>query len=640
MKFWFVFIFLIICQFGFGQNNPPTPAGKEPEKEEKPSDFILLEEEPDTAKIFYYYLNNLNVKYKFEDTLLNPIFYQYDITRKGKEFIGHCGNLGSPARNLFYTPFNRMGFDAGFHQFDYYFSRAQDLPFYDLSNPYSQAAHSGLMSKYNTTFDAKLARNFAKGIQITLDYHRINNRGDYNRQSVFHTAFNAGLKYTSKNSKYNLFVIYASNVASLQDNGGITSDTVFNTTGNFSSSLTFPVKLAGASTRQDIKEFFLQQYFDLRKIDSSNNNRSYLIGHQLLIKREYNRFSETTPDTNSSTSFYKDYLYNLRGLRRYNSDFSVENKFTIATANRTKIEDNKSDWFELGVQHQWHLVDLEVKDTAIQTFFAFGKWYKKFSKQITLESYAHFGLLNSYFGDYKLKGNLNIDLGNIGKFEGLFLHQRAAPTLIQQQMYISNKNAWINDFNKPITTTLGGNITLGRSGVVLGMNYHLLNNHIYFDEKGKPQQENAAISILQFSGKLNWKWGIFHNDNYIVYQPIGGSDAIRLPNLMSNHSIYVEGKLFKKVLTARIGFDGRFQSEFKADFYHPLMGQFIQQNIGSVPLGTSLDFVFAAKVKTFRFFFKYDGIQTYFTNKRFYQTYGYPIFDQLIRTGIDWKFSK
>ena len=70
------------------------------------------------------------------------------------------------------------------------------------------------------------------------------------------------------------------------------------------------------------------------------------------------------------------------------------------------------------------------------------------------------------------------------------------------------------------------------------------------------------------------------------------------------------------------------------------MGQFIQQNIGSVPLGTSLDFVFAAKVKTFRFFFKYDGIQTYFTNKRFYQTYGYPIFDQLIRTGIDWKFSK
>ncbi len=36
----------------------------------------------------------------------------------------------------------------------------------------------------------------------------------------------------------------------------------------------------------------------------------------------------------------------------------------------------------------------------------------------------------------------------------------------------------------------------------------------------------------------------------------------------------------------------------------------------------------------------WSNCKTYFTNKRFYQTYGYPIFDQLIRTGIDWKFSK
>mgnify|MGYP000870378020 CR=1 FL=1 len=641
MKFWLSIFILVICKIVIAQNNTTPPNTKSEEKEENPSDFILLEEEPDTAKIFYYYTDNLNVKHRVTDTLLGPEFYQYDITRKENPFIGHCGNIGSAVRNLVYTPFNRIGFDAGFHQFDYYFSRAYHLPFYDLTNPYSQVAHSGLMSKYNTTFEAKLARNFAKGVQITFDYRRINNRGLYNRQSVFHTAFNIGFRYFSKNDKYKLFMAYASNVASKQDNGGITSDTIFNdnSNGNFNSTLTLPVKLSGATTRQDIKEFYLKQYYDLRKTDKTNQSRSYLIGHQLLINRTYNRFSDVSPDTNASTSYYKDYLFNQRGLRRYIRDFYVENKFTLATTN-SKNQSNSFDWFEIGLQHQWHKVKIDSKDSIIQSLFAIGKWNKQFSSILSLNTYAHLGLNNSYIGDYRLEGNLILDLDKIGKLEGNFIHQRAAPTLIQQQMYVSSQLAWSTDFNKPITTSFGGKINLGKTGIQLGLHYHLIQNYIYFDDIGKPNQENNAISILQFSGKLNWHWGILHNENAVVYQPIAGADAIRLPNFMSNHSLYIEGKLFKKVLTARVGFDARLQSSFKADYYHPLMGQFIQQNTTSIPFGNSIDFVFAAKVKTFRFFLKFDGIQTYFTKLRYYQTYNYPLYDQLIRTGIDWKFSK
>ena len=631
---------LFLCfQFSLIAQGPPPGSGSE-STNGNAADFVIFEEEPDTAKIWVYYLKDQNNPTRLADTSLGKVFYQYDATRKTENFVGHGGNLGSAARNLWYSPSFRMGFDLGYHHFDRYFSRAEDLPFYRLTNAYSQAAHSGLMSKFNTTFDAKVARNFAKGIQISMDFHRINNRGIYQRQASFHTAFNVGFSYASPNQKYKIFGAYASNVASLQDNGGITSDSIFSIGGQFNSTLTLPVKLLTAASRQDIKELYLQQYYDLIKKDSLQERRSFLLGHKFQLKREYVRFAETLPDTNSATSYYKDFLYNLRGLRRYTQDLSVENTFSVVTSKSRSSANANNDWLELGVQHQFHQLDFEFKDSSIQTLFIFGKWYSRLNSNLTFDSYAHLGASNGYFGDYRVEGKLTVDLGKIGQIKGKFVNQLAAPTLMQQKMYITNKQAWQNNFSKSLVTTMGGVLEVGKTGFAVEGNYHLLNNYVYYDTIGRPQQENAPISILQLSATLNWHLGIFHNDNQVVFQQIEGSDAIRLPKIMSNHSVYVEGRLFKKVLTTRVGFDFRFQSEFKADYYHPLVGQFIQQNRAAIPVAISMDFFFAAKVKTFRFFAKFDGFQSYFMTQRYFQTYLYPNYDQVFRTGIDWRFSK
>ena len=113
-----------VCIFAQG---PPPGSGTDASTGGA-TDFVIFEEEPDTAKIFFYHLRNQTQLYRLADTSLGTAFYQYDVTRKTENFIGHGGNLGSAARNLWFTPTYRMGFDLGYHAFDRYFSRAEDLP--------------------------------------------------------------------------------------------------------------------------------------------------------------------------------------------------------------------------------------------------------------------------------------------------------------------------------------------------------------------------------------------------------------------------------------------------------------------------------------------------------------------------------
>ena len=81
-------------------------------------------------------------------------------------------------------------------------------------------------------------------------------------------------------------------------------------------------------------------------------------------------------------------------------------------------------------------------------------------------------------------------------------------------------------------------------------------------------------------------------------------------------------------------------TEYTANDYNPLLGEFYIQNetkIGGFPL---LDFFVNAKVKQARLFVKAEHFNSAMTDYNFYSAPNYPYRDFIVRFGIVWNFFK
>ncbi|MEK7253270.1 MAG: putative porin, partial [Bacteroidota bacterium] len=212
----------------------------------------------DTSDIFYFFSSDLNQVFPFSDSLLGE-FQQYDPIRRQPYDFAHLNNLGSAHRPLFFQPAWRRGFDVGLHQFDLYQLENQDVRFYKITQAYTQALYSQGSSQGDALFDIKFSRNFAKGLNLSLEHRRINNAGAYDYQRALNSSVAAGLWLHSEGGRYDGFFTFTTNSIQQEDNGGVSQ--------NLADTLLPPfrveVNLRTASTRYSNKEFSLTQYFRL-----------------------------------------------------------------------------------------------------------------------------------------------------------------------------------------------------------------------------------------------------------------------------------------------------------------------------------------------------------------------------------------
>ncbi len=207
-------------------------------------------------------------------------------------------------------------------------------------------------------------------------------------------------------------------------------------------------------------------------------------------------------------------------------------------------------------------------------------------------------------------------------------------------MFVSQQLLWENNFNKTLETNLAVTYGLPKINFEISGQYHLLNNYIYYDTLAFPQQTGIPISILQLIINQNFKVGSFHLDNSIVLQSTS-EDEIRLPSFYSKNSLYFEGKIFKKVMLLRTGFDLRMSSNYFATYYHPLAGQFQLQDKEEISFYPAVDVFLTFKVKTLRFFIKGENLTHVIYDQYkelFVQVADYPQPFFNMRLGLSWQF--
>ena len=717
----------------------------------------------DTSDIFYFFADNPNEIFPFEDSLLGQ-FQQYDPLRQQEFDFGSLGNLGSASRPLFYQPSFRRGFDVGLHQFDIYQMKPSDVRYYKIEQAYTQAGHSQGQTQADAFTNVRFSRNFANGLNFSLEYRKIDNAGSFDQQQAKNTDVAAGFWYHNKYDTYDGFFSIVNNSVEQQDNGGITAgaDTTYE------DAFRLDVNLLNSNTRHANREYAYTQYFYLNKILSQESidrraekrktrkdekekkkeerriakllaqdstlrdsllkdstlslpdslsvrdslklnspkdslskktlapprtndkmpptpsgnkptsapgnrppgarppagrppipiaqppvgspqlavpeGRAFTLYHQIAWRTDSYKFSALPTDS----LYFGDFWVDDRGLRHFLETKKLQNTFKLQTFKLRQSEPDstgrslplESDLLEVGIVHALHLIDQEpLERDRLNNLFLTGSFNFSPNDRIRIRTYGHLGI-GSNRGDFRLSGDLFLNFKKIGTLRLEAINQLSTPSLLAQQFFVTEHQIWKNDFGKTLETSLKGTYSLPAFHFAIKGEYHLINNLVYFDTAGIARQNGSALSVLQLSLKKDFHYGILHSENWLGIQQ-SSSSTLRLPTFYSKHSIYVEGKIFKKAMLTRIGFDARLSTGYSPYNYHPLIGQFIlqdEQNLSFTPL---LDAFLNFKVKTFRFFFKVENLLPYFTKQYYFQTASYPMPYGMssggIRMGVNWR---
>ena len=591
----------------------------------------------DTSHIFYFYEDNPYNQFPFNDTLLDPRFSQYDPTRQQVVDYFTLGNLGSAHYPLFYDAYNREGFDIGLHQFDLYKTTA--LKYYGVETPYSEAFYSQGGDQEDSYFKGNFGRSFSDGLNFSLNYSRINNIGSYTRAKSRNTSLAMGMWL--HRPRYDGFLTYITNVIQQQDNGGITTDTLFNAD-LYDQRENIPIYLETANTRHADESISFTQHLKLRKTNDSLGlvqKRNFRVNHKITWQTLDYKFDDESVTDDSI--YYKQQLVDSRGLRQYIGANNLSNYFGIATF---KSKDGgglvqNRDNFEVGIKHRIYFLNHEPEDRRnVNNLMLMGKFSFVPNNKFTIKANGHFCLWDNA-GEYKVKGVLGLNLGNAGKLAVSLKQQRYAPSLVQNRTYISQVQMWDNDFTKPIETKLAAAYTIPIVNIEVDGSYHLINNPIYFDTLATAQQFDGAVNVVQLLFKKNLTLGNWHLDNTVAIQN-SSEDVIRVPNFYTKNSLYFEGLVFKKkVLLLRAGFDLRMASDFYVPSYSAVIGQFHLQDELIQKLYPIVDFALSFKVTRFRGFIRMDNITSYLTDRIYYGTHLQPLYEANFRLGVTWRFS-
>lgn len=620
-----LFFCLIWALVGQGQPLPGLPADSTAQRR---TGLVS-----DTSEVYLFRAELPQSDHLLADTSLENYFTQYDPIRQGDTDAANLGNLGAASQRLIFQPTVRTGFNLGVEAFDRYRVYASQFAFYRVEQGFTRAFFSQGASQDNTQIAVVLGRNFGPNNSLSFDYRRANNLGLFQHQRTKATVFDIGWQYRAPSGKYQVLAVFAANTNENEDNGGITAEPAENGEVVLIDPVGIDVNLTAAATRFSSREWQIDQH--LRLLDGKR--QVFLVGRHAFRSHTFKAFD---PNPEADSAYYGPLWTDIRGLRNFIGHQALENGVALRFA-ASPVTDSLgvrqvSTLADAGISYTQHWVDQEVQDTAIQQLQLNGKLSLPLGSFLRLQGDATLGLLD-FLGDYRLDARLELNIGKIGTLRGHFFSQRSTPTLLEHQLWVSQREVWTSEFSKPLQNALGASFSLPKSRLAIRADYHLLSNWIFFDSLGIARQSETPASVARLSATSNLRLGGFNFDNQIHLQ-WAPDDALRLPPWYSTHSLYYLNPIFKKVMLFRIGLDLRLIGPYQPYGFQALTGQFYLQKGQDLPWTPIADAVIGFKVQKFRFAFRLENLLPLLTDQYYYLIAGHPLPSTTFRLAIGWQF--
>lgn len=610
--------------------------------------------------------DSINISFKFLDSIRVvrldgdiSDFYKYFSEPVAQQYLG---NNGAAGYSLIFSPYAKVGWDAGFHAYDAYRFTLENSRFFKTTRPFTQMGYQ-LASGKEQLIQILHTQNPKPNLNFGFEYRLINAPGFFVTQNTNHSNLRLFSNYQSIKKRYAVYFIMIKNSIRASENGGVESDT-FLTNPRYTKRFTIPVKLGAASlgitnpfntavrtgNKYDNFTFFLRQYYDLGKKDSviiNDSTTEYLFYSKLRFQHTFtfNTYKYQFNDVDADSAYYQRwYDTTLNAVDTFTATDSwkvITNDFSLLQFPDTK---NSGQYILAGARLE------NIKGTFISgsknyyNIVLHGEYRNKTRNKlwdILANGEFYFTGLNS--GDYNayisLSRFLNKKWGNVTL---VFNNVSRSPSFIYDRLSSFNFNN--NDkYGKQNILLLKA--TADNPLFSLSASNYLITNYQYFKNYFQTDQSGTVINLLQISAakkikvSKRWNWYI----EATLQQQANANSPVKVPLLFTRNRLAYEGLFFKN-LNLSTGIEARYYTPFKAYDYSPVMGQFVPQDSVTISNRPDINLFMHFRIKSFTAYIRIENLNTVdftngfgFTHNNFAAPhYVYP--GMVTRFGILWNF--
>jgi hypothetical protein len=595
----------------------------------------------------------------------------------------NLGNMGTPARNLLFSPRMLSGWDPGWHAYDLYRFTVDETRFFNTTKPYTELGYM-LAARGEQFVNVFHTQNVRPNFNFSFEYRLLNSPGTFQNQNTNHSSIRLGSWYQSKNKRYQNFFVLVSNKLAASENGGIQSPTDLDSA-QYANQATIPVKLGNGiqqatgnifsapittGTKYSASTFMMRQQYDLGQKDSIVTDTSVTplfyprvrLEHTIAYSSyRYRFFDYNTPFTYPlDSTYYKDNygltvnpgtdsVYLQDTWKVFSNDFSIyqfpdsKNPQQFIKLGAT-LELLKGS-FDSSLTSQNPITNHQVNT---QNVFAHGEYRNKTRNQKwDIEAFGRLYLNGLNSGDYNAYISLRRLISRqIGYFQAGFENASRTPGFVYDRassFYLDTANK--KSFSKENTTHLFASLDQPQHQLTLTGAYYLMTNYSYFANYSQERQ-SSVFNLLQISIKKqftlyrHWKWRTL---TYI--QQTAGSSPVHVPLITSTNQIGYDGNLGFKSLNISFGTEIRYISPYKADGYAPVTGQFFTQDSTIRQRLPDVNLYLHFRIRGFTAYVRAENLNAMAFSPRGYGYYhnnfvapGYPYPGLVLRFGFFWAF--
>lgn len=619
------------------------------------------------------------------ETPVDTIQHAFQNTNDTGGPTGHytyLGNLGSP--RISHVFFERKEASQFFFTdpYDFTVRKPGDVIYTNTKSPFTNLTYykQGDGRYGEERFKAYFAVNVNKRLGFGFDIDYTYGRGKYTSQST--ALFNGNLFAYYRGDKYDMHFNFINENLKVAENGGITDDRY----------ITNPLEMAEGRKTYNTYDI------PVNLNDIWNNNTGY---HAFLTHR-YNlgfyRDITQEEDTVTRTVFVpvtsfihsvkvdmnrrKYVSYDKEQNREYfehnylgNDSTDVTKHFGIKNTIGISLREGFNKWAKAGLtafmsfEHRRFTLTDTLAGTAgrrIPTdhkeniLSVGGQLIKEQGKTLHYNVLGEIALIGEDAGQFTIEGqgDLNFHLfGDTVRLEANAYIKNLNPTFYYRHFH-SKHYWWDNDdLSKIMRTRIEGKLSIDRwrtqlkAGVENIKNYTYLDNasvkftntqdEVSYRNNAVVRQHTGNIQVFSAALRQDFKLGILHLDNEVVYQKSSNQNILPLPELVLYHNLYLEFGLAKKVLNIEMGADMRYFTQYYAPDYAPAIGQFYLQSpetrykVGGYPL---VNAYINLHLKRTRIFVQMYNLIQGTGEKSYFLAPHYPLNPRILKIGLSWNF--
>ncbi|WP_370520837.1 putative porin [Bacteroides sp. 214] len=610
-------------------------------------------------------------------TPVDTLHHQFQNTNLTEGINGHnnyLGNLGSPALSRIFFEREVMPYTFFLTPFADFITEPHEQLFTNSNIPYTNITYYKTFNRlygeerFKSYFSVNVNKRFAFGFNFDYNY----GRGYYQNQANSMLKTNIFGSYVGE--RYTAHGIVNFYSMKMMENGGITDDLY----------ITNPDALGQKNVRTENIPVYMSSTFNRNSHFNGSYSHRYNVGfYRDIVENIKEAVKDSigeiiTPAVNDTieeyvpvTSFIHTFNIETAGhkyIAKDETDIPYENTFIQQNASRDTttyigvknifgiaLLEGFNKYAKAGltayISHKYNrytlmsLDPLKTDKYTEQEVFVGGELAKREGTLLHYKAGGEVGLAGEAVGQFRIEGDLDLNF-RLGKDTITFIGKGSISNTVApfyMRHYHSNHFWWDNDMDKEFRTRINGELSSKRFGTKLSGGFENIKNYTYFDQTARPTQAGDNILVVMAKLNQNFKLGILHWDNEVVWQKSSDEVILPLPDLTIYSNLYISAKLAKKVLSVELGADVRYFTEYLAPAYTPAVQQYHLQSsnaseqvkIGNYPI---VNVYVNLHLKRTRLFAMMYHVNQGMGNSNYFLSPHYPINPSMFKFGLSWNF--